>query len=67
MIAIAEETYTTKLIEPAPLAFELPHDLEAGGPPPTFQLVNHGGHWSPQPVAVTNPYAKSRCPDKRSS
>lgn len=33
MIATAEATYTTKLIEPAPLAFELPRDLEAGGPP----------------------------------
>lgn len=33
MIATAEADYTTKIIEPAPLAFELPHDLEAGGPP----------------------------------
>jgi S-adenosylmethionine:tRNA ribosyltransferase-isomerase len=32
MIATAE-AYTTKLIEPAPFAFGLPRDLEAGGPP----------------------------------
>ena len=33
MIATAEATYTTKLIEPAPPAFEVPRDPEAGGPP----------------------------------
>ncbi len=33
MIATAEANSATRLIEPAPLAFMLPHDLEAGGPP----------------------------------
>ena len=33
MIATTQADYRTKLIEPAPLAFELPHELEADGPP----------------------------------
>ena len=42
MIATAETNYTTKLIEPAPLAFALPLYLEAGGPPEARGLTRDG-------------------------